>query len=110
MVTGSVVGRSDVLRFRFQRQELHREPGTAAGPLDVALLDHGVQDTGADGATWALAIRGRRRSADDLALAWTLRGAPHAYRRADLAAVAVATAPLSEADAAKRIFDARPSR
>lgn len=107
MVTGSVVGRSDVLRFRFQRQELHREPGTAAGPLDVALLDHGVQDTGADGATWALAIRGAPGAArDDLALAWTLRGAPHAYRRADLAAVAVATAPLSEADAAKRIFDA----
>ncbi|MGH9138384.1 MAG: DNA glycosylase AlkZ-like family protein [Acidimicrobiales bacterium] len=39
-------------------------------------------------------------------LAWTLRGAPHADRRSDLAAVAVATAPYSEADAAKRIFDA----
>jgi hypothetical protein len=35
-----------------------------------------------------------------------LRGAPHAYRRDDLAAVAIATAPLSDADAAKRIFDA----
>lgn len=33
-------------------------------------------------------------------------GAPHAYRRPDLAAVAVATAPWSEADAAKRVFDA----
>jgi hypothetical protein len=28
---------------------------------------------------------------DDLALAWTLRGAPHAYRRAELAEVAAAT-------------------
>ncbi len=42
----------------------------------------------------------------DLVLAWTLRGAPHFYRRAEAAAVAAATAPRSEADAAKRIFDA----
>ena len=39
-------------------------------------------------------------------LAWTLRGAPHAYRRSEAAAVAAAVAPWSEADAAKRIFDA----
>lgn len=73
----------------------------------MALLDFGVQDTGHDGAAWALAIRGLS-SLDpaDVAFAWTLRGAPHAYRRSELAAVAVATAPLSEADAAKRIFDA----
>lgn len=107
MVTGPAIGRGDVLRYRFQRQELHRDAATAAGPSDVALLDHGVQDTGPDGAPWALAIRGAPGAApDDLALAWTLRGAPHAYRREDLAAVAMATAPLSEADAAKRIFDA----
>jgi hypothetical protein len=43
---------------------------------------------------------------DDLALAWTLRGAPHFYRRQEIAAAAAATAPWSEADAAKRIFDA----
>jgi hypothetical protein len=101
------VSRNDVLRFRFRQQQLDRAPGAAAGPGDVALLDHGVQDTGSDGSAWALAIRGLDVDADeDLALAWTLRGAPHAYRRADLAAVAVATAPLSEPDAAKRIFDA----
>ena len=41
-----------------------------------------------------------------LIFAWTLRGAPHAYRRDDIAKVAVATAPWSAADAAKRIFDA----
>src|SRR5690606_4168602 len=63
-------------------------------------------DTGTDGALWALAVRGAEPSWDGLALAWTLRGAPHAYRRSDLAEVAVATAPWSEADAAKRVFDA----
>lgn len=101
------VGRRDVLRFRFSRHQLDRAAGAAAGPGDVDLLDYGVQDTGTDGAAWALAVRGIP-SFDPmvLALAWTLRGAPHAYRRSDLVAVAVATAPYSEADAAKRIFDA----
>jgi hypothetical protein len=71
-----------------------------------------LQDTGPDGARWALAVRGVASPGwDGLVLAWTLRGAPHAYRRADAGAVAVATAPFSEADAAKRVFDAsRPLR
>ena len=101
------VTRRDVLRFRMRRHQLDRAPGTASGPTDVAVLDYGVQDTGGDGAAWALAVRGAPAAgADDLAFAWTWRGAPHAYRRADLAEVALATAPLSEGDAAKRIFDA----
>lgn len=70
------------------------------------MLDLGVQDTGPDGARWALEIRGARPEPADLLLAWTLRGAPHAYRRAEVAEVAAATAPWSDADAAKRIFDA----
>lgn len=70
------------------------------------MLDLGVQDTGPDGAAWALAVRGGSPALDGMVLAWTLRGAPHAYRRTDLAAVAVATAPYSETDAAKRVFDA----
>lgn len=95
-----------VRRFRFHRHQLDRADGSAAA-TDADVLDLGVQDTGTDGAAWALAVRGARSAGpDDLLLAWTLRGAPHAYRRADAAAVALATAPWSDADAAKRIFDA----
>jgi hypothetical protein len=98
------VERSQVLRYRWARHQLGAAPAASA---DVDLLDVGVQDTGPDGSAWALAIRGfDPADHEQLALAWTLRGAPHAYRRRDLAAVAVATAPWSEADAAKRIFDA----
>jgi hypothetical protein len=101
------VVRREVLRFRVRQHQLDREPGTANGPTDVALLDYGVQDTGPDGAAWALAIRGLPDvDQKELAMAWTLRGAPHLYSRTALAKVAVATAPLSEADAAKRMFDA----
>jgi hypothetical protein len=100
------VARADVIAFRFRRHHLDREPGSAAATA-VDLLDLGVQDTGTDGSAWALAVRGARPAGpDDLLLAWTIRGAPHAYRRRDVAAVTVATAPLSEADAASRIFDA----
>ncbi|WP_264029990.1 winged helix DNA-binding domain-containing protein [Cellulosimicrobium sp. SH8] len=107
----TTVSRVDVLTARWHAQQLDRAPGTAAAAGDVAVLDLGVQDTGPDGAAWALAVRGAPAVAPgtlppDLALAWTLRGAPHVYRRADLGDVAVATAPLSEADAAKRVFDA----
>jgi Winged helix DNA-binding domain len=42
----------------------------------------------------------------DLVKLWTIRGAPHVYRRKDLPSVAAAVAPFSEADAGKRIFDA----
>ncbi|MFE6236677.1 DNA glycosylase AlkZ-like family protein [Cellulosimicrobium sp. NPDC057862] len=107
----TAVSRADVLAARWHAQQLDRAPGTAASAGDVAVLDLGVQDTGPDGAAWALAVRGAPALGPgtlppDLVLAWTLRGAPHVYRRADLCDVAVATAPLSEADAAKRVFDA----
>lgn len=102
------------MRWRFRRHQLDRDADAARSVTDVDLLDYGVQDTGPDGSAWALVLRGAptdvlRRGIDppaELAVAWTLRGAPHAYRRADLAAVATATAPWSEADAAKRVFDA----
>src|SRR4051794_4349418 len=128
----TTVTRADVLGFRVRAQQLDRADGTLA---DTAVLDLGVQDTGPDGARWALAVRGLDVPADspDLALTWTIRGAPHLYRRpdpprgaappalaltwptrgaphlsrrADLPGVAAATAPFSEADAGKRIYDA----
>ena len=101
------VTRDDILRYRVRAQQLD---GSASG-AEAAVLDLGVQDTGPDGAPWALELRGDRPDEDDLVLAWTLRGAPHFYRRTEVAKVAAAVAPWSEADAAKRIFDAsRPLR
>lgn len=102
-----VVSRQQVVAFRWRAQQLDRAPGVGASATDVDLLDFGVQNTGPRGADWALELRGAPPAGpDELLLAWTLRGAPHAYRRADLAHIVVATAPLSAADAAKRIYDA----
>ena len=95
--------RAQVLAFRWRAQHLDAAPTTVES---LALLDFGVQDTG-EGAVWALRNRGiQNLDPVDLFYAWTLRGAPHAYRRADASQVAVATAPYADADAAKRIFDA----
>ena len=96
--------RQQVLAFRVSAQQLDRASGTVA---DTAVLDVGVQDTGPDGARWALAVRGLVDPApEELVTAWTVRASPHVYRRADLPLVAAATSPWSDADAAKRIFDA----
>ena len=108
---GITAKRADVLAFRVRAQQLDRDVSThAADPGDAAVLDLGVQDTGPDGALWALTVRGldvkASDVADSLATAWTIRGAPHVYRRADLPSVAAAVQPYSDADAAKRIFDA----
>ncbi|MDP9427615.1 MAG: winged helix DNA-binding domain-containing protein [Actinomycetota bacterium] len=98
--------RRQVLDLRVHAQQLGRAAGD---PADTAVLDLGAQDTGPDGGRWALALRGVGGAAltgDELATVWTVRGAPHLYRRADLPGVAAATAPFSDADAGKRIFDA----
>jgi Winged helix DNA-binding domain len=100
------VTRAQVLGFRVRAQQLDRESGTVA---DTALLDIGAQDTGPDGARWALSIRGVDVSAlteRDLVTAWTVRAAPHAYRRTDMPSVAAALEPFSDADAGKRIYSA----
>jgi hypothetical protein len=104
-VTASI-DRRQVLAFRVHAQQLDRPSGRL---VDTAILDIGVQDSGPDGGLWALAIRGvdtSTCSADNLVTAWTARGAPHRYRRGDIAQVAAALEPFSDADAGKRIFDA----
>lgn len=100
------ITRQQVLSYRMRAQQLDRAAGDFA---DSSVLDIGVQDTGPDGGLWALAIRGVDVSKpldDELATVWTIRGAPHLYRRADLPSVARAVRPFSDADAGKRIFDA----
>jgi hypothetical protein len=106
------MNREQAIGRRIHAQQLDR-PTAPRGLTDAAVLDLGVQDTGRDGASWALANRGVPvPSADQvvadaaLALAWTLRGAPHYYRRAELADVLVATSPFSERDAGKRVLGA----
>jgi hypothetical protein len=103
---GVSVTRRQVLGFRVRAQQLDRESGRLE---HTAVLDIGVQDTGPDGGLWALTIRGvdvSRLSDNELATVWTIRGAPHLYRRDDLPSVAAAVEPFSEGDAGKRIYDA----
>ena len=96
------LSRSQVLAHRVRAQQLDRSAGSAN---DSSVLDLGVQDTGTDSGLWALTVRGVREP-PPLVLVWTLRGAPHLYRRADLPSVARAVEPFSDADAGKRIYDA----
>jgi hypothetical protein len=101
-----MVDRRQVMNFRLRAQQLDRVQGTLG---HTAVLDIGVQDTGPDGAGWALAVRGvdvPASAGNDLILLWTVRGAPHLYRRADVGEVAAAVEPFSDADAGKRIYDA----
>ncbi|MFI7657398.1 winged helix DNA-binding domain-containing protein [Micromonospora parva] len=101
-----MVDRRQVMNFRVRAQQLDRDEGALA---DTAVLDIGVQNTGPDGARWALAVRGvdvTALSDRDVVLLWTVRGAPHLYHRADIAQVAATVEPFSEADAGKRVYDA----
>jgi Winged helix DNA-binding domain len=97
-------------RFTLPR---HAQPSCKIPITDAAVFDFGVQDTGRDGASWALANRGvpirdaaELEASPDVALVWTLRAAPHYYRRSDLAEILAATSPLSDKDAAKRVIGA----
>ena len=104
--------RTEALASRIRAQQLDR-PWAERSLTDADIVDFGVQDTGQAGAGWALANRGvpvssaaELESSPDLALAWTLRSAPHYYRRQDLVDVLVATSPFSDKDAARRVIGA----
>jgi hypothetical protein len=109
------VDRATVIAYRIATQGLHRDRG-AGRPEELQVLDIGVQDSGTHSAWLALDARlptapdqSRLGPGQPLALAWTLRGAPYVHRRADLDTVAGALWPLSEADAAGRLNETRPS-
>ena len=104
--------RAEVMAYRSHVQQLDR-PRAKRAITDAAIFDFGIQDTGRDGASWALVNRGvevtraeELETCPDVALAWTLRSSPHYYRRAELFDVMAATSPLSDRDAAKRIVGA----
>lgn len=108
-MTEYVLAPEQVRAWRWRAHQLAAEPGSVTDVADLDILDLGVQETGPIGALWSLACRGWSVSEApevDLVWAWTLRGAPHAYRRSDLTKVAAATAPYDDADAACRILDA----
>jgi Winged helix DNA-binding domain len=100
------IRRPQVLGFRAWAQQLDRN---AVELAQAAVLDIGAQDSGPDGARWALANRGvdlTEMSGRELVRGWTIRGAPHLYLRESLPSVAAAVEPFSDADAGKRIYDA----
>ena len=100
MSPAPALDRVRALAHRLRAQQLD---GRSRSLAEVAVLDLGVQDTGPDGGARALLLRGAAPdevAGPDLALAWTLRTAPHLHRRADLAGVAAALEPRTDAEAA----------
>jgi hypothetical protein len=107
------VTREQVIAYRVAAQGLHRQDTRVE---DLAVLDLGIQDSTPEAARLAFDVRLSEPPADDgigpgepLALVWSLRGAPHVHRRADLDPLAGALYPLSEADAAGRLNETAPS-
>jgi hypothetical protein len=101
------VDRRQVLAYRAAAQGLERSAPSAS---KLGVFDIGFQDTPAGSAAVGLAARlPEARSSDDLiadkslALAWTVRGAPHLHRRADLTNLIWALWPLGEEDACVRL-------
>lgn len=82
------VDRAQVIAYRIRVQQMDRP---AVEPFRLAVLDLGAQDTPYGTARQALAVRaGRVVDDESLGLAWSLRGAPHLHRTADLPVLAEA--------------------
>ncbi len=75
--------------------------------LGLRVLDVGVQDTPPGSARLSIATRLGAEldpfAADQIAMAWTTRGSPHAHRARDLPTLADALWPLSDKDAVGRL-------
>jgi DNA glycosylase AlkZ-like len=103
-----IVSREQVLAHRQDVQGLV-ERRSALGEL--AVLDLGVQNTPPGALSAALSARlaeplpptADLTAGGTLTLAWTLRGAPHLHRAADLPTLAAAGWPRDDADAAARL-------
>lgn len=98
------VSRAQALAYRVAAHGLDRRRRRVD---DVPLLDIGVQDTPPGAARLALVARlvHAPDPADSHTLVWSLRGAPHYHRSADLKQLAGRLYPVSDADAFKRLFD-----
>lgn len=102
MTSGVIdVDRTRVLAYRVAASQLDRSVHRA-DRLDI--LGLGAQDTPCGSARLALAARLDAITHDDeLALIWSVRGAPHLHRAEELPALARALWPMSDADATARI-------
>ena len=67
------IAREQMLRFRVHAQQLDRAQ-SAEGSTAANVLDLGVQDSGPDGARWALEVRGFSPDPAELFTAWTILG------------------------------------
>jgi hypothetical protein len=98
------VTRARVLAYRAAAHGLGRESTELAR---LGVLDLGVQDTPVGSARLALAARLDKvpdfDTDPDYTLIWSLRGAPHLYRTADLPSLARRAWPVSDADALARL-------
>jgi hypothetical protein len=93
------------------RQEVHGLTERRSELTDLGVLDLGVQNTPPGALVAALSARLDAPLTPDadltaggaLTLAWTLRGAPHLHRTADLPTLVAACWPRDDADAAARL-------
>jgi Winged helix DNA-binding domain len=111
MAGGAIdIDRERVVAYRIAAHELDR---SVADPSTLAVVDLGVQDTPYGSARLALAARlaepdstnpgGGGADDRELTLVWSVRGAPHLHRPADLPRLAEALWPHSDADATARL-------